>query len=169
MKKGLILAIAMLFGAFQLSAQKVDYINTEKILSVMPEYKSAQTQLENLGNQYREKIEAEYSKIEVMYNNYQQVKGGLSSQARQQRENEIISREQTVKELQKSYFGQDGIMQKKSQELMDPIKARVDAAVKKIAENGDFMIIFDPSVMQGIAYSRPADDLSGLVIKALGY
>ena len=59
MKKGLILAIAMLFGAFQLSAQKVGYINTEKILSVMPEYKSAQTQLENLGNQYREKIEAE--------------------------------------------------------------------------------------------------------------
>lgn len=169
MKKGLILAVAMLFAAFQLSAQKVGYINTEKILAAIPEYKSAQTELEKLGNQYQQKIESEYSKIEVMYNNYQQVKGSLSAQARQQRENEIISREQTVKELQKSYFGQDGIMQKKSQELMDPIKERVDAAVKKIAENGNFMIIFDLSLMQGVAYARQGDDLSTLVIKALGY
>lgn len=159
----------MLLAAFQLSAQKVGYINTEKILSVIPEYRSAQTQLENLGSQYQQKIEAEYSKIETMYRNYQQVKGSLSAQARQQREDEIISREQTVKELQKSYFGQDGIMQQKSQELMGPIKDRVDAAVKKIAENGNFMIIFDLSVMQGVAYSNPGDDLSGLVIKALGY
>lgn len=169
MKKGIVLAIAMLFAAFQLGAQKVGYINTEKILSVIPEYKAAQTQLENLGNQYQEKIEAEYSKIETLYRTYQQQKAGLSAQARQQRENEIISREKTVKELQKTYFGQDGLMQQKSQELLDPIKERVDAAVKKIAENGNFMIIFDLSMMQGVAYAKPGDDLSGYVIKALGY
>ncbi len=169
MKKGLVLTIAMLLAAFQLSAQKVGYINTEKILSAIPEYKSAQSQLEELGKGYQQKIEAEYSKIEVMYNNYQQVKGGLSAQARQQRENEIISREQTVKELQKTYFGQDGLMQKKSQELLDPIKERVDAAVRKVAEKGDFMIILDVAMMQGVAYSRPSDDLSTAVIEALGY
>lgn len=169
MKKGLIFAVAMLFATFQLDAQKVGYINTEKILAAIPEYKSAQTELEKLGNQYQQKIESEYSKIESLYQSYQQQKATLSAQARQQRENDIISREQTVKELQKSYFGQDGIMQKKSQELMDPIRERVDAAVKKIAENGNFMIIFDLSLMQGVAYARPGDDLSSLVIKALGY
>lgn len=52
---------------------------------------------------------------------------------------------------------------------MGPVKARVDAAVKKIAEKGDFMIIFDTAVMQGIAYTRSSDDLSTLVIKELGY
>ncbi len=169
MKKGLIIAFAMLFSALQMSAQKIGYINTEKILSVIPEYRSAQAQLENLGKQYSEKIESEYSKIEAMYQTYQQQKGSLSAQARAQRENEIISREQTVKELQKTYFGQDGLMQKKSEELLNPLKERVDAAIKKIAENGNFMIIFDTSLMQGVAYAREGDDLSGLVIKALGY
>lgn len=169
MKKGLIIAFAMLFSALQMSAQKIGYINTEKILSVIPEYRSAQAQLENLGKQYSEKIESEYSKIEAMYQTYQQQKGSLSAQARVQRENEIISREQTVKELQKTYFGQDGLMQKKSEELLNPLKERVDAAIKKIAENGNFMIIFDTSLMQGVAYAREGDDLSGLVIKALGY
>ena len=169
MNKGLIIAIAMLFATLQLSAQKVGYINTEKILSVIPEYVSAQTQLDKLAEQYRQKIEGEYSKIETMYQNYQQQKANLSAAARQQRENEIIQKEQTVKELQKTYFGQDGLMQKRSEELMGPVKARVDAAVKKIAENGNFMIIFDTAVMQGVAYARSSDDLSALVIKELGY
>lgn len=169
MKKGLIIAVAMLFAALQMNAQRVGYINTEKILSVIPEYKSAQAQLENLSKQYSQKIESEYAKIETLYQNYQQQKGSLSAQVRTQRENEIISREQTVKELQKSYFGQDGLMQKKSEELLNPLKERVDAAIKKIAENGNFMIIFDTSLMQGVAYAKESDDLSGLVIKALGY
>ena len=169
MKKGLIIAVAMLFAALQMNAQRVGYINTEKILSVIPEYKSAQAQLENLSKQYSQKIESEYAKIETLYQNYQQQKGSLSAQVRTQRENEIISREQTVKELQKSYFGQDGLMQKKSEELLNPLKERVDAAIKKIAENGNFMIIFDASLMQGVAYAKESDDLSGLVIKALGY
>lgn len=169
MKKGLIIVIVMLFGALQLNAQKVGYINTEKILSVIPEYKSAQNQLEGLAKQYQQKIENEYSKIETMYQSYQQQKGNLSAAVKQQRENEIISREQTVKELQKTYFGQDGIMQQKSKELLDPIMERVDAAVKKIAENGNFMIIFDTALLQGVAYARESDDLSPVVIKALGY
>lgn len=169
MKRIFTIAVAMLFAAFQLNAQKTGYINTEKILSAIPEYSTAQKQLEALGKQYQQKIEGEYSKIEVMYNTYQQQKAGLSAQARQQRENEIIEREKNVKELQKTYFGQDGLMQKKSEELLNPIKERVDAAVNKIAESGNFMIIFDISMMQGIAWVNMEDDLSGLVIKALGY
>ena len=41
--------------------------------------------------------------------------------------------------------------------------------VKKIAENGNFMIIFDTALLQGVAYARESDDLSPVVIKALGY
>ncbi len=168
MKKFLLIAFAMLLAAFQMNAQKVGYINTEKILSAVPEYKSAQAQLENLSRQYQQKIENEYSKIEVLYNSYQQQKANMSAQARQLKENEIIGREKDVKELQKTYFGQDGLMQKKSEELMNPIKERVDAAINKVAQSGNFMIIFDVSTMQGVAWTNPQDDLSAIVIKALG-
>lgn len=159
----------MLFAALQLSAQKIGYINTEKILSVIPEYKTAQEQLEGLSRQYQNKIESEYGKIETLYQSYQAQKGNLSAQVRQQRENEIIEREKTVKELQKSYFGQDGLMQKRSEELLGPIREKVDAAINKIAKSGNFMIIFDLSALQGVAYANESDDLSGEVIKLLGY
>ena len=169
MKKGLIIALAMFIGALQLNAQKVGYIDTEKILKVIPAYKSAQTQLETLSEQYQSKIESEYSKIEVMYNNYQRQKTSMSAQARAQKENEIIEREKTVKQLQMSYFGQDGLMQKKSAELLDPIKNKVNAAIEKVASSGGYMILFDVAAMQGVAYKNENDDLSPLVIKALGY
>ena len=58
-------------------------------------------------------------------------------------------------------------MQKKSQELMDPIRERVDAAVKKIAENGNFMIIFDLAILQGVVYDNPKYDLSARVLEEI--
>lgn len=163
MKKILIL-IVILAGAIQLNAQKIGYINTETILSQIPEYKTAQDKLNSLNEQYKSKIESEYKVIEQLYNNYQSKKSSLSSQQRTQKENEIINKEKAVKELQKTYFGENGYMQKKSEELLNPIKERVDSAVKKIAQTGGYMLIIDLSIMQGVIYDDPKYDLSQKVI-----
>ena len=169
MKKILIIFVAVMSVAFQLNAQKVGYIDTEKILSSIPAYRSAQQQLESLSEQYQSVIEAEYAKVEALYNKYQQQKSNLTVQARQSRENEIIQKEQAVKELQKEYFGAEGAMQQYSARLLDPIKEKVDAAIAKVAQQGGYMVILDLASMQGVAYSNPAYDLSGEVIKFLGY
>ena len=93
----------------------------------------------------------------------------MSAQARQARENDIIQKEQAVKELQQKYFGQNGQMQAKSEQLLNPIKEKVEAAVKALAQGGGYMIVFDVASMQGVAYKDEACDLSGIVIKYLGY
>ena len=169
MKKFLLILVAVMSVAFQANAQKVGYIDTEKILSSIPAYKSAQQQLESLSNQYQSAIESEYAKVETLYNRYQQQKSNLTAQARQIKENEIIQKEQAVKELQKEYFGAEGAMQQHSSRLLDPIKEKVDAAIAKVAQQGGYMVILDLASMQGVAYSNPAYDLSGEVIKFLGY
>ena len=169
MKKFLLILVAVMSVAFQANAQKVGYIDTEKILSSIPAYKSAQQQLESLSNQYQSAIESEYAKVETLYNRYQQQKSNLTAQARQIKENEIIQREQAVKELQKEYFGAEGAMQQHSSRLLDPIKEKVDEAIVKVAQKGGYMVILDLASMQGVAFSDPAYDLSGEVIKVLGY
>ena len=100
MKKVIVICIAMLFCALQLNAQKIGYMDSEKVLSAIPAYKSAQQQLETYSEQYQNVIDAEYAKIETLYNKYQQQKANLSAQARQTKENEIIRKEQEVKKLQ---------------------------------------------------------------------
>ena len=167
--KRLILIVVAFFAVMQLNAQKVGYIATETILSYIPQYKTAQSKLEVLNNQYKNEIEAKYKSIEALYQKYQASKASLSAAERQYKEEEIISKEQEVKALQKKYFGQDGAMQKKSEELLNPIKAMVSSAIEKVAKAGNYSLIIDLSAIQGVAYAKADDDLSKAVLAQLGY
>lgn len=166
MKKLLIIA-ALFAVSFQLNAQKIGYINTETILSKLPEYTSAKNKLDALNNQYKAKVEGEYKVIEQMYNKYQQVKTSLNEYQRNQRESEIINKEKSAKELQKSYFGQDGYMQKKTDELLNPIKERVQKAINQLAKQEGYTLIIDLAAAQGIIYNNTQYDLSNKIIGML--
>ena len=166
MKRFLFIAAAFLF-AVQLNAQRVGFLDTEKILASIPEYNSAKSQLENLEKGYRTKVENEFAAIEKLYNAYQANKGTMSQVVRAQKENEIISKEEAAKKLQESYFGENGIMQKKSQELLSPIKERVQAAIERVAKSGGYMMIVDIASQSGVIYTNSQYDLSQEVIKVL--
>ena len=171
--KKILLLLAIVIGSFTLNAQshsgKVGYINTEDILSVIPEYNSAQDALTKLGEQYTKTVEIEFKKVESLYNNYQSSKVNMSAEMREQKENEIIIKERAAKELQNKYFGQDGTMQKKTEELLNPLKNKIQNAIDKVAQSGNFMLIFDTAGMQGVVYSNPNDNLNKQVLAILGY
>lgn len=168
MKRILFLTVAVLFISCTAAlAQKVGYVKTEKIFEAIPEYKVATEKLDALAKQYQEQVKSELSKVETLYNNYQKQKANLSQNARQAKENEIIEKERKVKELQQSYFGQDGTMQKKSQEFLDPIKERVQKAIDQVAVKGGYSLVIDLSSMQGVVYAKEGDDLSSSVIRLL--
>ena len=166
MKRFLFIAAAFLF-AVQLNAQRVGFLDTEKILASIPEYNSAKSQLESLEKGYRTKVENEFAAIEKLYNAYQANKGTMSQVVRAQKENEIISKEEAAKKLQESYVGENGIMQKKSQELLSPIKERVQAAIERVAKSGGYMMIVDIASQSGVIYTNSQYDLSQEVIKVL--
>ena len=166
MKRFLFIAAAFLF-AVQLNAQRVGFLDTEKILASIPEYNSAKSQLESLEKGYRTKVENEFAAIEKLYNAYQANKGTMSQVVRAQKENEIISKEEAAKKLQESYFGENGIMQKKSQELLSPITERVQAAIERVAKSGGYMMIVDIASQSGVIYTNSQYDLTQEVIKVL--
>ncbi|MBQ0024802.1 MAG: OmpH family outer membrane protein [Bacteroidales bacterium] len=144
-------------------AQNMATINTETILNGIAEYLSAQKQLEVLQDQYKSAIEKEVSQIETLYNDYQSRKATYTASQRASAENEIIAREKSVQEKQKIYFGEDGLMARKTADLMDPIRVKVDKAVETAAKAGGYAIVFDLAVNQGVAFSS-LPDISQTVI-----
>lgn len=164
MKKILIALVALLACIGAARAQKVGYINTESILNEIPAYVSAQKQLEALSDKYKASIESELGKIETLYQNYQASKNSMTAAQRQNAENEIISKERVVQEKQKIYFGEDGIMAKKAEELLSPIRQRVDKAVAEVAERGAYDLVLDLAAMPGVVYKNEALDLTRLVM-----
>lgn len=167
MKRFFLIALAIVGLAMHANAQKLGYINTEKILSQLPEYVEAQKILNDLSAQYKAEVDSEFKVVEQMYNKYMSVKNQLSVAQQSMQEEAIIEKEKSAKELGNRYFGQDGFMQKKSEELMQPIRAKVQEAVDKIAKNENFMIIFDLAAIQGVVYDDPQYDMSGKVLEMI--
>ena len=164
--KRIIIAVAVaLTASFGAHAQNVVFINTETILESIEEYVAAQDQLNTLSDKYKANIEAQIARIDELYQSYQNKKSSMNSTQRSEAENEIINKEKAVKEKQSLYFGENGIMAKKSEELLDPIKARVDKAIERAAEEiGDVDAVIDLAANQGIVYHNELKDITNRVI-----
>lgn len=166
MKKVLISLVTFAFWSACLNGQNIAFVNTETILKSIPEYNAAQEQLNNLSDKYKAALEQEIEKIDVLYQNYQKNKASMPVSQRTAAEEEIISKEKVVKEKQNIYFGEDGIMYKKSEELLSPIKKKVDAVIESIINvQGGVDLVIDLAANQGLVYYNKSRDLTEKVME----
>jgi outer membrane protein len=168
MKKTLIIILALAISGLTM-AQKFAYVDTDYILKSIPTYESAQEQLEIMSSDWQAEVEAQYAEIEKLYNEFQAEKVLLTEDMKQQREEEIIQKERIVKNLQKKYFGPEGDLFRKRKELIEPIQNDIFNAIKEIATDGNYGVIFDASGGANFLYSDPKYDKSDLVLEKLGF
>jgi outer membrane protein len=168
--KRIILNIAALFLLSGLvMAQKYAFVDTDYILNRIPSYKAAQEQLDKLSEEWQTEVENVYAEIEKMYKDYQTEKVLLSEEMQVKKEEEIVNKEQAAKDLQKEYFGREGSLYKKRQELVKPIQDEVYRIVKEIATEGNYAVIFDTASGANMIYTDPKYDKSDEVLEKLGY
>jgi outer membrane protein len=167
--KKIIIIISVLLISGAIYAQKFAYIDTEYILNNIPAYKSAQDQLDKLSDQWQKEVEGLYAEIDKMYKTYQSEKVLLTEEMKKKREEEIMNKEKEAKDLQKKYFGQDGSLFKKREELVKPIQDEVYKAAKEMALEGGYSIIFDSSAGATMFFTDPKFDKSDAILQKLGY
>ena len=168
MKRFTLLTVAILFATFAFS-QKYAYVDTEYILNNIPVYESAKTQLEDLTKEWKKEIDAKKASIDQMYQNYQSERILLTEELRAKREDEIMKKEQELKQLQQKYFGESGMLYKKREELIKPIQDDIYNAIKEIATEGNYAVIFDTANNLNMLYTDPRHDKSDEVLRKLGY
>jgi outer membrane protein len=160
------LAATVILGAY---AQKYAFVDTDYILNNIPSYKAAQDELDELSKQYESEIKSTYDEIDKLYREYQAEKVLLTEEMKGKREEEIITKERDAKKLQNDYFGQEGLLFKKREELIKPIQDDVYNAVKEIANESGYAVIFDTSSGPSLIYTNPRYDVSDEVLQRLGY
>lgn len=165
-----LVAIAIILFAFvnPMEETKVGHVDSEYIFKKIPAYQDAQREIENLANQYKLEVEKKYTTVDSLYKIYQKEEVLLPQDLKVKKQNEIVNKENEAKELQKKYFGKDGLLEKKRQELLKPIQDNVYNTLKKMAEAGNYDYIFDKTTGE-ILYSRSSRDLSDNLLKQLGY
>jgi len=162
--------ILFVLTAFQapVQAQKFSYVDTEYILGQIPEYRSAQTQIDEVAEKWQKEIDDKYASIDKMYKDYRAEEVILNGEQKKQREAEIIAKEKEVKKLQQEKFGYEGELFKKRQELIKPIQDRVFEAIQKVAKENNLDFIFDKSGDMVMLFSNARYDRSDEVLEELG-
>ena len=152
----------------QAYAQRFAYVDSDYILSQMPSYKSAQTQIDEQSKKWQEEIDNKFEAIDKLYKQYQAEKVLLTKDMQTKRENEIIEKEREAKKLQNDKFGYEGELFKKREELIKPIQDKVYEAINKVAKNNGLDFIFDKSGDMLMLVSNPKYDRSDEVLEELG-
>ncbi|MFV0470861.1 MAG: OmpH family outer membrane protein [Paludibacteraceae bacterium] len=165
-KKIALLFVALLsLGIVKAQEVKLGHVNSQEILSIMPERTEVEKKLDELQSQ----VEDEILKMREEYN--AKVKEFVDKQAtmpetiKQARQAEIAEIEQRI-----STFNQtaQADLQKKYQELTAPMIEKVKKAIDGVGAEGGYTYIFDV-VSQAIVYqSAKSNDITPLVKKKLG-
>ena len=168
MKKFLLLAAcSFLFVAFS-NAQKYAIIDTKYILDKMPEYKTAQKQLDDFAGGWQKEIDNMQKDLDKMYRDFEAEQVMLSDDLKKKREDQLFVKEKTVRDLQRQRFGFEGDLFKKRQELVQPIQNRVYNAVQKMAVQRGYDFILDKSEGITVIFADPKLEKSDDVLKELG-
>ena len=169
MKKVILTIIIALTGMITAQAQRFALIDMEYILKHIPAYEQANRQMESLSQQYQKEIEAKGQEAKSLYEAYQQSASTLSHSQRTEKENAIVAKEKEAADLRARYFGPEGEMAKKQKELITPIQDAIYNAVKTVATQQGYDVVFDRASDQSMIFASPRIDISNEILSKLGY
>ena len=168
MKKLILSMLLILSGTIAAVAQRYCIIDSKYILEKVPDYKNAQEKLDALSKTWQTEIDNRMADVDRLYKSYQAERAMLSDEVRKKREDEIVSKEKAAKDLQKKYFGYEGDLFKKRQELVKPVQDKVFNAVQKLAQQKGYDLVLDKAGGVTLFYADPKLDRSDDVLKLMG-
>ncbi|NQT77272.1 MAG: OmpH family outer membrane protein [Bacteroidetes bacterium] len=167
--KKIFLTLAIVLSAFAVTlAQKYAFVDSDYILENIPEYQDALDILDEFSIEWQKEIEQKFQEVDALYKEYQAEAVLLPEDMKRQRENEIIQKEKTAKDLQKQRFGRDGDLYQKRRELVEPIQEKIYNAIEAIAESANYAFVFDKAGSLTILFAKAKFDLSDEVLDEVG-
>ena len=165
MKKTLLTICLLIAGLFAAEAQnKLGYINSNELLSVMPESSAMQEKLQSYAKGLESSLAAMQSEGEKKLSDYQQNEATMSELVKQDKVRELESIQQRILEFQQN--AQESLAAKE-QELITPILDKARNAIEDVAKEGNFTYIFDAST-GNILYAAESENILPLVKAKLG-
>ena len=164
MKRMIVALVAMVLSLTAVSAQNYMVVDSEKIFKSITSYNNALEQIEKLAEEYQAKVDAKFAEVESLYNSYISQRSSLSEYTRQQREQQILQREQEATEYQESIFGSEGELMKRRMELIQPIQQRVFNAIESFSKQYGYDLVIDISANPTVLYYSEKVDFTQRII-----
>ncbi len=148
------------------NAQKTAHINTDKLLTAMPETKALKAELEKLQKTYRADIENMFKALEAKMKKYQAEGKSQTQETNQKRAQEV---QQERAKLGQAEQAMNQEMGKKYQEKTIPILKKAEDAIKAVAAEKGIIYVMDAAPGKGLIVFDKGEDIYDAVKAKLGF
>ena len=159
---------ATLLAPAALAQQKLGFIDSAEILERMPEFQTAQQELDRLTGQWQQEVTAldreaaqmtdEFTAREILYTEAERETALASIEAKRTERDQLRAR----------YFGPQGELFREQQTRLRPAQERLLAAVEVVADDDEYDYVFDRSGDYVFLFTRARYDLTDRVLEELG-
>lgn len=166
MKKLFFVVAAIAIGTFTtVTAQvKLGHINSTNLLQAMPETKVADSILTKFGTSLQDQLKTMSGEYDRKVADYKSKEASMADPIKETMVKDITDLEDRIRDFQQS--AQENI-QKKKEELYQPIIKKADEAIKAVAKDKGYTYIFDSGVGV-LLYASESDDVMSMVKTKLG-
>jgi len=166
--KKLALIVTILFTTTQIYAQKIGVVDTNYVLSKLPQYKEAENRLNTQVEQWRsdlQQLQAEYERKKEAFENEKVL---LVGDQLKLREKEIVDLEASVRNTIGARFGTNGEVNQLRYNLTKPYQDQIWNAIKTVSTKNNLGIVLDKSNNISVIFLDKKYDYTDAVLALLG-
>ena len=138
--KKLIGLLLLLIFLQNINAQKYGYLNKEELYMSMPDYDSATVQVEKLRKEFENQLAAMQNELSIKTASLNNESANISEFLRKNRQEELNNLNVRIQLFSVKATSQ---LEDKKNQFLQPVIARVDNAIKAVAEDQGFIFVID--------------------------
>ena len=163
--KKIIFSILLVVAGFHLSAQtKTGTVDSEFILSKMPELTQVQENLKAYNKKLEDELKVKIEGYQAKVKEYQDKVATFTDPMKKTKQEEIVAIENDI-----AKYRQNGaqLVQIEQNRLLQPLYDKIGKAIQEVAKADGYSQLFTTTV-SGLAYADPTYDITKKVLTKLG-
>jgi outer membrane protein len=161
----LLLSSGFVFGQ---ESQKIGYVDSQVILTQLPEAIKAQGDLDALTNKWTAQLDSMNKSLQQSYENYQKQANTMTEAKKTAAQQDLVEQQQAMENFRRDKFAQQtGEIYKKNEEIFAPIKKKIFKAIEEIAKKEGMKFVFDKAGDVVLLYADASYDITYQVLDIL--
>lgn len=169
MRNSLLILIALFSTAvFAQTSQKIGYVDSQIILTQLPEAIKAQSDLDALTKKWSDQLDSMTLSYQQLLADYQKQAATMNDEQKLSKQQELIAMEQQILGFRNQKFGQpNGEIYLKQEEIFEPVKRKIYAGIEQVAKSEGMQFVFDKSGDIVLLYADSSFDITFKVLDNL--
>jgi outer membrane protein len=160
------LSCGFIFG--QQAPQKIGYVDSQVILTQLPEAIKAQGEIDALTNKWTAQLDSMNKALQQSYEQYQKQANTMTETKKTEAQQDLVEKQQAMENFRRNKFAQQsGEIYKKNDEIFAPVKKKIFKAIEEVAKKEGMKFVFDKAGDVVLLYADPAYDLTYQVLDIL--